>query len=100
DALLDAVKGRRDALRAADPSNRAAIPIDLLTASGSGLDPHITPAAAQYQVARIARERRMAPADVGALVDRYTEGRQLGILGEPRVNALSLNRALDGRSQH
>ena len=97
DALLDAVKARRDALRAADPGNVAPIPVDLVTASASGLDPEISPAAALYQVPRVARARDMSLADVRAIVDRHTEGRQLGVLGERRVNVLLLNRALDGR---
>jgi potassium-transporting ATPase KdpC subunit len=96
DGLADAAKARRDALRAADPTNLAPIPIDLVTASASGLDPHISPAAARYQAPRVARARGMRPEDVRALIDRCTEGRQLGILGEPRVNVLALNRALDG----
>jgi len=99
DALLDAVKGRRDALRAADPANTAAIPVDLVTASGSGLDPDISPAAARYQVARVARVRGIPAAEVEGLVERYTAGRQLGVLGEPRVNVLELNRALDAQAR-
>ena len=96
-ALLDAVKGRVEALKAADPSNTKPIPVDLVTASGSGLDPHISPAAAQYQLARVARIRGVSEASVQALVDKYTQDRQLGVLGEPAVNVLELNLALDGK---
>jgi len=96
-ALTDAVKQRIDALHAADPDNKAPVPVDLITASASGVDPHISPAAAQYQLARVARVRGMAPADVARLVEQATEGRQLGVLGEPRVNVLALNLMLDGR---
>ena len=95
-ALVDAVKGRVDALRAADPQNTAPIPVDLVTASASGLDPHISVAAAEYQVARVARARSLAPDVVRAAVARHTEPRQLGFLGEPRVNVLALNLDLDG----
>jgi K+-transporting ATPase ATPase C chain len=94
-ALADAVKARIEALKAADPQQTAAIPVDLVTASGSGLDPHISPAAAAWQAPRVARERGLAQQQVDALVMRYTEGRQLGVLGEPRVNVLALNLALD-----
>jgi potassium-transporting ATPase KdpC subunit len=94
-ALVDAVQERVDALQAADPGNPLPIPVDLVTASASGLDPHISVAAAYYQVARVARLRGMSQADVAVLVDQYTEGRTFGLLGEPRVNVLLLNLALD-----
>ena len=95
-ALHQAVADRIAALRAADPDNLAPVPVDLVTASGSGLDPHITPAAAEFQAARVARSRGLPVDSVRALVARYTEGRQFGILGEPRVHVLRLNLALDG----
>jgi potassium-transporting ATPase KdpC subunit len=94
-ALHDAVKQRIDALHAADPGNNVPVPADLVTASGSGLDPEISPAAAQYQIARVARVRKLSVDQVQQLVAQYTQGRQLGLLGEPRVNVLQLNLALD-----
>ncbi|EGF32579.1 Potassium-transporting ATPase C chain [Oxalobacteraceae bacterium IMCC9480] len=94
-ALLDAVKARIAALHAADPDNTQAIPVDLVTASGSGLDPEISLAAAAYQLPRIARERKLPDATVQALIDRHSSTRVLGFLGEPRVNVLALNMALD-----
>ena len=93
--LVDSVRGRVEALQAADPGNTALFPVDLVTASASGLDPHISVAAAYYQVPRVARLRGMAEADVTALVDRYIEGRSFGFLGEPRVDVLLLNLALN-----
>lgn len=94
-ALVDAVKERIAALRAADPKNTAPVPLDLVAASASGLDPHISPAAAEYQVARVARARAIDPARIRSLVAAHTEQRQLAVLGEPRVNVLQLNLALD-----
>jgi potassium-transporting ATPase KdpC subunit len=94
-ALLDAAKARIAALRAADPGAGASIPIDLVTASGSGLDPQISPAAAAYQAARVARARGLAIGAVERMIRDHTEGRSFGVLGEPRVNVLELNLALD-----
>ncbi len=94
-ALLEAIQARINALKAVDPDNQEPIPVDLVTSSASGLDPHISPAAAQYQVPRVARYRELSEDEVSALVGRFTERRQFGILGEPRVNVLKLNLALD-----
>jgi K+-transporting ATPase ATPase C chain len=95
DDLTSAVEGRIAALRAADPGNAAPVPIDLVTASGSGLDPHISPAAARYQLGRVARVRGVSEATVLGLVAVHTHARQLGLLGEPVVDVLALNLALD-----
>ena len=95
DALLDAVRARVDALKAADPGNTLPIPVDLVTASGSGLDPHISPEAARYQLARVARARGLPEAAVADLIARHTHGRQLGFLGDPVVEVLPLNLDLD-----
>ena len=94
-ALLDSVQKRIDTLKAADPENTLPIPVDLVTASGSGLDPDISVAAALYQVQRVATACGLSEAQVKSLVEKYTEGRQFGFLGEPRVNVLLLNLALD-----
>ncbi len=95
EALLKTVEARAQALRQADPTNTQAIPVDLVTASASGLDPHLSPAAAFYQVARVARARNLDEAFVRQLVEKNIEGRQLGFFGEPRVNVVKLNLALN-----
>jgi K+-transporting ATPase ATPase C chain len=95
-ALMEMVQARVDALNAADPNNTAPIPVDLVTASGSGLDPHISVAAALYQVSRVAQARGLSDETVRSIVNQYTEGRQFGFLGEPTVNVLEVNLALDG----
>ena len=98
-ALIDAVKGRIAALQAADPQNKRPIPVDLVTASASGLDPHISVAAARYQAARVALARQLSVAQVESLIERHTQGQLLGFIGEPRVNVLELNLALNGTSR-
>jgi K+-transporting ATPase ATPase C chain len=97
-ALLDAVKARVAALKALDPGNHAPIPVDLVTASASGVDPEISVAAAEYQAARIAAVRKLPVAQVRALIDRYKQNPTFGFLGEARVNVLALNLALDGKA--
>jgi K+-transporting ATPase ATPase C chain len=94
-ALMEAVKGRIDALRAADPGNTAPVPVDLVTASASGLDPHLSVAGAIFQAPRVAKARGLDVGQVRRSIDQHTEGRQFGFLGEPRVNVLQLNLALD-----
>ena len=94
--LIEIVQARIEALRAADPDHTAPIPVDLVTASGSGLDPHISVAAALYQVSRVTKARGLPAEDVLTLLNEHTEGRQFGFLGEPRINVLELNLALDG----
>ena len=94
-ALVDAVKGRIDALKAADPDNKAPLPVDLVTASASGLDPHISVAAALYQSGRVARARKLTDEQMRTRIAEHTEGKLLGVIGEPRVNVLELNLALD-----
>ena len=98
-ALKETVEGRVKALRDAGADPSKPVPVDLVTASGSGLDPHISPAAAEYQVARVSKARSLPEDKVRALVAQFTEGRQLGILGEPRVNVLDLNLALDAATK-
>lgn len=99
-ALSDAVKARVAALRAADPSNTAAVPVDLVTASASGLDPHISLAAAQYQLGRVATARKLSTQVVQGLIEQATQRPVLGLLGEPVVNVLQLNLALEAHSAH
>ena len=99
-AFTDAVRARIEALKAADPSNTAPVPVDLVTASGSGLDPEISLAAVEYQLNRVAAQRRMAPEQVRALVQRHASRQYFGFFGEPRVNVLELNLALDGKTTH
>lgn len=99
-AFIDAARGRVEALKAADPGNMAPIPVDLVTASGSGLDPEISLAAAEYQARRVAAERRIAPEQVRALIAAHASGTVMGIFGEPRVNVLALNLALDRKTPH
>jgi potassium-transporting ATPase KdpC subunit len=94
-ALTDAVKGRIEALRAADPGNTAPVPVDLVTASASGLDPHLSVAGAMFQATRLAKARNLPLPQVQQIIEKHTEGRLFGILGEPRVNVLQLNLALD-----
>jgi K+-transporting ATPase ATPase C chain len=97
-ALTDAVKGRIEALKAADPGNDKPVPVDLVTASGSGLDPEISLAAAQYQAPRVAKARNLPPEKLQALIEQHAQRPALGIFGEPRVNVLKLNLALDATS--
>jgi K+-transporting ATPase ATPase C chain len=98
-ALAEVVKSRVSTLKAADPNNTLPIPVDLVTASASGLDPHISPAAAAYQASRVAKVRGLSASSIQALIDDNTEGRQWGVFGEPRVNVLKLNIALDKNAQ-
>lgn len=96
-ALIDAVKQRREALHKADPGNGEPVPVDLVTASASGLDPHISPKAAEYQISRVARARGLDEASVRRFVAQHTQGRTIGLLGEPRVNVLEVNLALEAQ---
>jgi len=99
-ALAEAVRARVQALQKADPGNQSPVPIDLVTSSGSGLDPHISPAAARYQTSRVAWARGLSEDQVRRLVDEFTEPRQWGLWGEPRVHVLKLNLALDRLPVH
>lgn len=99
-ALAEAVKGRVAALKSADPDNSLPVPVDLVTTSASGLDPHISPAAAMYQINRVAKARGFNTETVQKLIDENTQGRQWGVLGEPRVNVLLLNIALDNAANN
>ncbi len=98
-ALLDAIRDRVEAIRKAHPDQTGPVPVELVTASGSGLDPHISPAAAEYQVARVAKARGLSVDAVRRLVAAHTEGRTFNVLGEPRVNVLRLNLALDDKAE-
>lgn len=98
-ALAEAITSRIAALKSLDPDNDMPVPVDLVTASASGLDPHISPAAAQYQLARVARARGLSQESVSQMINQHTESRQFGVLGEPRVNVLKLNLALDNATQ-
>jgi K+-transporting ATPase ATPase C chain len=93
--LIDAIKTRIEVLKDADPDNKSPVPVDLITSSGSGLDPHISPAAAEYQISRVTKAHNIKPEILRALIDSNTEDRQWGFIGEPRVNVLTLNLSLD-----
>lgn len=99
-ALAAAVQGRINALKAADPGNATPVPVDLVTTSGSGLDPHVSVAAAMYQLGRVAAARNLTPGKVRQLLEEHTEAQRFGFLGEPRINVLALNLALDAETAH